>query len=112
MADALVRGEITVGPFAYNGIVLKMREGAPIGYIYPPAGVPCFTFVAGITKTAKRPAAPIADTGHLTALKAAPIPLPGFDPTAQKLWFPDRAESDRVRVAWQQDWGKAYGMRQ
>jgi iron(III) transport system substrate-binding protein len=127
-ADALVRGEISVGPVSYPAIVPKMRDGAPLGYAFPTEGVPCFLFAAGITAVAKRPAAAqlyldwclseegqtvlIRDLGHLTALKVAPLNPPGLDPAVQKLWFPDRAESDRVRRAWLEDWGRAYGVRQ
>ena len=127
-SDALVRGEVVVGPVSYPAIVPKIRDGAPLGYVFPSDGVPCFLFAAGITAVAKRPAAAalyldwclseegqtvlIRDLGHLTALKTAPFNPPGLDPDVQKLWFPDRAESDRVRVAWLKDWAKAYGVRQ
>lgn len=127
-ADALVRGEVTLAPVSYPGIVLKIRDGAPLDYIFPPEGVPCFLFAAGITAVARRPAAAqlyldwclseegqsaqIRGTGHLTALKIPPLSPPGLDPAVQKLWFPDRTESDRVRVAWLGDWAKAYGVRQ
>jgi iron(III) transport system substrate-binding protein len=127
-ADALVRGEITVAPVSYPAIVPKIRDGAPLGYAFPTEGVPCFIFVTGITAVAKRPAAArlyldwclsdegqsvlIRDLGHLTALKTAPVNPPGLDPTVQKLWFADRAESDRVRVSWLEDWARAYGVRQ
>ena len=127
-ADALVRGEITVGPVSFPGIAIKLRDGAPLGYAYPSEGVPCFYFAAGITTVAKRPAAAqlyldwclsnegqaatMQGSGHLTALKVPPVETPGLDLKVQKLWFPDRAESDRLRVSWLQDWAKAYGMRQ
>jgi iron(III) transport system substrate-binding protein len=127
-SDALVRGEVTVGPVSYPAIVPKMRDGAPLGYAFPVEGVPCYFFAAGITKVAARPAAAqlyldwclsnegqtvlIRDLGHLTALKVAPLNPPGLDPEVQKLWFPDRAESDRLRRPWLEDWGKAYGVRQ
>ena len=54
----------------------------------------------------------IRDLGHLTALKAPPLNPPGLDPNVQKLWFADRAESERVRPAWLEEWAKAYGFRQ
>lgn len=127
-ADALVRGEVSVGPVSFPGIALKIKDGAPLGYAYPSEGVPCFTFAAGITAGARRPAAAqlyldwclspegqaamILGTGHLTALKAPPVALPGMGPGAGALWFAQRAESDRLRVAWLADWAKAFGMRQ
>ena len=127
-ADALVRGEIAIAPVAYPAIVPKMRDGAPLDYVFPTEGVPVFTFAAGITSVAKRPAAArlyldwclseegqsmlIRDLGHLTALKILPLNPPGLDPNVQKLWFADRAESERVRPAWLEEWAKAYGFRQ
>jgi len=127
-SDALVRGEIAVAPVSYPAIVPKIRDGAPLSYIFPVEGVPCFYFAAGVTAVAKRPAAAqlyldwclsdegqsmlIRDLGHLTALKTAPLNPPGLDPAVQKLWFADRTESDRVRNAWLEDWARAYGFRQ
>lgn len=127
-ADALVRGEVTVAPVSYPAIVPKVRDGAPLGYVFPTEGIPCFIFVAGITAAAKRPAAAklyldwclsdegqsvlIRDLGHLTALKIPPVSSPGLDPEIQKLWFADRTESDSVRPGWLKDWAKAYGVRQ
>jgi iron(III) transport system substrate-binding protein len=123
-ADALVRGEITVGPVSFPGIALKIRDGAPLGYTYPTEGVPCFYFAAGITAVARRPAAAqlyldwclsaegqaamIRGSGHLTALKTPPSSASG----PQNLWFADRLESDRLRRPWLEDWARAYGMRQ
>ncbi len=127
-ADALVRGEVAIAPVAYPAIVPKMRDGAPLDYVCPNDGVPVFTFAAGITSVAKRPAAArlyldwclseegqsmlIRDLGHLTALRVPPLNPPGLDPDVQKLWFADRAESERVRPAWLEEWAKAYGFRQ
>jgi iron(III) transport system substrate-binding protein len=125
-ADALVRGEVTVAPVSYPGIALKLADGAPIGFAYPTEGVPCFLFAAGITLGARRPAAArlyldwclsaegqaamIRGTGHLTALKVPPLSPAGLGEA--KPWFADRAESDRLRAPWLQDWARAYGVRQ
>ena len=127
-ADALVRGEISIGPVSYPAVRPKIRDGAPLDAIFPIEGVPCFTFGAGITAVAKRPAAAqlyldwclseegqamlIRDLGHLTALKIPPADTPGLDPAVQKLWFADRAESDRVRDLWLAEWSKTFGLRQ
>ena len=127
-ADALVRGEIAIAPVSYPAIVPKIRDGAPLAFAFPIDGVPVFTFAAGITAVAKRPAAAqlyldwclseegqgmlIRELGHLTALKKVPAETPGLDPAVQKLWFADRAESERVRTAWLEDWAKAYKVRQ
>ncbi len=127
-ADALIRGEIGIGPVSFPSVMSKIRDGAPLDYIFPIEGVPCFTFADGIPVTAKRSAAAqlyldwclseegqamlIRDLGHLTALKKAPIETVGLDPNVHKLWFADRAESDRVRDSWLADWSKIFGMRQ
>ena len=127
-ADALIRGEIAIAPVSYPAIMPKRRDGAPLDYVFPREGVPCFSFAAGIPVTAKRPAAAqlyldwclsaegqamlIRDLGHLTALKVSPASTPGLDPAVQKLWFADRAESDRVRNQWLAEWSKTFGLRQ
>ena len=127
-ADALVRGEIAVAPVSYPAIVPKKRDGAPLDYAFPIEGVPCFLFAAGITAAATRPAAAqlyldwclsdegqaflIRELGHLTALRHPPFNPPGLDPKVQKLWFPDRAESERIRSSALEVWAKAYGVRQ
>jgi iron(III) transport system substrate-binding protein len=119
-ADALVRGEIAIAPVSYPAVMPKIRDGAPLAVVFP--------IEAGITATAKRPAAAqlyldwclseegqgmlIRDLGHLTALKKSPAPTPGLDPAVQKLWFADRGESDRVRDPWLAEWSKAFGLRQ
>lgn len=127
-ADALIRGEIGIAPVSYPAVMPKIRDGAPLDYIFPVEGVPCFTFGAGIPTTAKHPAAAqlyldwclseegqamlIRDLGHLTALKKTPATTPGLDPAVQKLWFADRTESDRVRDPWLAEWSKTFGLRQ
>src|SRR5215471_7918591 len=40
MADAMVRGEISLGPIQYPAVFPKQRDGAPIEMIFPPEGVP------------------------------------------------------------------------
>ena len=127
-ADALVRGEISIAPVSYPAIVPKKRDGAPLDYIFPAEGVPCFLFATGLTAAAKRPSAAklyldwclseegqamlIRDLGHLTALRTPPLNPPGLDPERQKLWFADRARSEQVRPVWLEAWAKAYGVRQ
>ena len=127
-ADALIRGEIAIAPVSYPAIMPKIRDGAPLDYMFPVEGVPCFLFAAGVTVAAKRPAAArlyldwclseegqamlIRDLGHLTALKTPPLNPRGLDPAVQKLWFADRAESEKIRPRWLEDWAKAYGFRQ
>ena len=40
MSDALVRGEIAIGPLLYNAIFPKQKEGAPVTMVFPPEGTP------------------------------------------------------------------------
>src|ERR1043165_4893267 len=40
MADALVRGEIAIGPSLYNVVLQKKKDGAPIEIFFPPEGTP------------------------------------------------------------------------
>src|SRR6201986_1363873 len=40
MADALVRGEVAMGPILYNIIYQKQKDGAPINIFFPPEGAP------------------------------------------------------------------------
>src|SRR3954449_12346787 len=40
MADALVRGEVAMGPLIYNIVYTKQRDGAPIKIFFPPEGAP------------------------------------------------------------------------
>ncbi len=126
--DAMIRGEVGIGPVSYPAMMPKKRDGAPLDYIFPIEGVPCFIFCAGITAVAKRPAAAqlyldwclseegqsmlIRDLGHLTSLKVVPAATPGLDPAVQKLWFANRAESEAVRGPWLAEWSKTFGMRQ
>ncbi|WP_249793948.1 hypothetical protein [Bradyrhizobium cenepequi] len=40
MSDAVVRGEVGLGPLLYNAIHPKQKEGAPVKMVFPPEGVP------------------------------------------------------------------------
>src|SRR5216684_3853513 len=40
MSDAMVRGEISLGPIQYTAVLPKQRDGAPLEMIFPPEGVP------------------------------------------------------------------------
>ena len=39
MADALVRGEVAMGPILYNAIYQKQKDGAPVKMFFPPEGI-------------------------------------------------------------------------
>ncbi len=36
MSDAMVRGEVAMGPLIYNAVFPKLRDGAPISAVFPP----------------------------------------------------------------------------
>ena len=112
MSDALVRGEIAMGPLLYNAIYPKQKDGAPIKIFFPPEGAPVNPYASGIPKTAAHPNAArlflnwclskegqtfmIKELGNLTSLKVAPVYPEGFDPKVVKVWYP---EIRRVREA-------------
>ncbi len=128
IADGLVRGEVGVAPVIYTIVAPKKRDGAPLGFVFPPEGVPIYSFAAGIPKTAQRPAAArlyldwclseegqallIDRLGHLTALKVIPTRTTGYDLADVRMWSSVRAESDWLRAPGLSDWAKAYGVRQ
>src|SRR5215471_7721879 len=55
MSDAMVRGEISLGPIQYPAVFPKQRDGAPLEMIFPPEGVPITPYASGIPKTAAHP---------------------------------------------------------
>src|SRR6267143_2005881 len=55
MADAIVRGEVTMGPILYNAIYPKKRDGAPVEMIFAPEGAPVNPYASGVPKTAAHP---------------------------------------------------------
>ncbi len=128
LADALVRGEVSIAPVLYNLVYTKKRDGAPIEIFFPPEGVPLNVYGAGITKTAKNPNAArlflnwvlskegqsymIKEQGYLTALKEPPAYPPGFDPKVVKLWVPNFEQYEKLRDSWVEEWNKTYNYRQ
>jgi iron(III) transport system substrate-binding protein len=125
LADALVRGEVSVAPLVYNIVHNKMRDGAPIASFFPPEGVPITPFATGITKTAQNPNAArlflnwcmseegqtfqVEEIGNLSSLKTAKFPK-GLD--ASKLWLPDLEQLEKLREPWIEEWNKIFGYRQ
>jgi iron(III) transport system substrate-binding protein len=128
MADAMVRGEINLGPILYNAVYPKKRDGAPLGMIFPPEGAPVNPYASGIPKTAAHPNAAklflnwclsaegqsfmIRQLGNLTSLKTAPVYPEGFDPKVVKVWLPDFQQYVRLHHDWVDDWNKIYNYRQ
>jgi iron(III) transport system substrate-binding protein len=128
MSDALVRGEIGIGPLLYNAIYPKQREGAPVKMVFPPEGVPANPYASGIPKTAAHPNAAklymnwclsnegqafmIKEQGNLTSLKVAPVYPEGFDPKVVKVWYPNMDQYVKLHADWVADWDKIFGYRQ
>jgi iron(III) transport system substrate-binding protein len=128
MSDALVRGEVAMGPILYNAVFPKQKDGAPLKILFPPEGVPVNPYASGIPKTAAHPNAAklflnwclsregqsfmITELGNLTSLKVAPVYPEGFDPKIVKVWLPKFDEYVKLHAAWVADWDKTYGYRQ
>jgi iron(III) transport system substrate-binding protein len=128
MSDALVRGDISMGPLLYNIVYPKKRDGAPLEIFFAPEGAPVNPYASGIPTTAKNPNAAklflnwsmsqegqafmIKELGNLTSLKQAPFYPPGFDPKIVKVWLPNFDQYVSLHAAWVEDWNKTYGYRQ
>ncbi len=128
MGDAMVRGEITMGPILYNAVFPKRRDGAPIEMVFAPEGAPVNPYASGIPKTAAHPNAArlflnwclskegqsfgIKEQGNLTSLKEAPVYPKGFDPKVVKLWVPNFEQYVKLHKDWVEDWNKTYNYRQ
>ena len=128
MSDAMVRGEIAMGPLIYNAVFPKQKEGAPLKVVFPPEGVPANPYATGIPKTAAHPNAAklylnwslskegqsfmIREQGNLTSLKEAPVYPEGFDPKVVKVWYPNFDQYLKLHADWVADWDKTFGYRQ
>jgi iron(III) transport system substrate-binding protein len=128
MADAMVRGEITVGPLLYNIAFLKTRDGAPIESVFAPEGVPIIPYADGVTKASANPNAArlflnwrlsvegqkfmIENVGNITSLKTPPVYPKGWDPAKVKVWLPDPKQFETLRAGWLDEWNKIYNYRQ
>ncbi len=128
MSDALVRGEIVMGPLLYNAVFPKKRDGAPIEILFAPEGAPVNPYASGVPKTATHPNAAklflnwclsedgqafmIKELGNLTSLKKAPVYPAGFDPKVVKLWLPNFDQYVKLHASWVEEWNKTYGYRQ
>jgi len=128
LGDAIVRGEVTMGPILYNAIFPKQRDGAPVEMVFAPEGAPVNPYASGIPKTAAHPNAAklflnwcmsvegqtfmITQQGNLTSLKKAPFYPKGFDPAKVKLWVPEFKQYVALHKQWIEDWNKTYNYRQ
>jgi iron(III) transport system substrate-binding protein len=128
MSDALVRGEISLGPLLYNIVYTKTKDGAPVEAIFPSEGVPINPYADGIPKTAPHPNAAklfmnwrlsaegqtfmIRELGNITSLKVPPIFPKGWDPKIIKVWVPNFEQYVKLHAAWVEDWNKTYNYRQ
>src|SRR6516165_2902967 len=85
MSDAMVRGEVAMGPLLYNAIYPKPKEGQ--------------SFM-------------IREQGNLTSLKQVPVYPEGFDTKVVKLWYPNFDQYVKLHADWVADWDKTFGYRQ
>ena len=127
-SDALVRGEISLGPLLYNIVYTKTKDGAPVEAIFPTEGVPINPYADGIPKTAPHPNAAklfmnwrlsaegqtfmIKELGNITSLKVPPIFPKGWDPKIIKVWVPNFEQYQKLHAQWVEDWNKTYNYRQ
>ena len=128
MADAMVRGEISLGPIQYTAIFPKQRDGAPVEMIFPPEGAPVTPYASGIPKTAAHPNAARLylnwclsiegqtfmnkQQGNLSSLKKQPVYPKGFDPNKVKVWVPNFEQYVALHKDWVEEWNKTYNYRQ
>ncbi len=128
LSDALVRGEVQIGPVLYNIVWTKKRDGAPLEIFFPPEGVPINPYASGIPKTAAHANAArlflnwnlseegqtfmIKELGNLTSLKRPPLYPAGFDPKLVKVWVPNFEQYQKLHAEWMEQWNKTYGYRQ
>jgi len=128
MSDAMVRGEISLGPVQYTAVFPKQRDGAPLEMIFPPEGVPITPYASGIPKTAAHPNAARLylnwclsvegqafmnkHQGNLSSLKKQPVYPKGFDPDKVKVWVPNFEQFVALHKDWVEEWDKTYNYRQ
>jgi len=124
---AVTRGEARVVPLKTNSIIPPMKEGAPIGIIYPTDGVPVTVSVAGISQTAARPNAArlyldwilsaegqrewVEGSGGVTVLEGGPMPA-GAEAAKVKFWLPDADQYEKLRSSWVNEWNTTFNYRQ
>jgi iron(III) transport system substrate-binding protein len=126
MADALIRGEIGVGPLVTQAVIPLEQQGAPLKWFFGPEGVPVTIFCAGIVNGCAHPNAArlfmdwslspegqalLVTLGAFSALKDGPVP-PGVDKSALKPWIPSVDAYARVVGPWTEEWNHDFGYRQ
>ena len=128
MSDAMVRGEISLGPVQYTAVFPKQRDGAPLEMIFPPEGVPITPYATGIPKTATHVNAARLylnwclsvegqafmnkQQGNLSSLKKQPVYPKGYDPDKVKVWVPNFEQFVALHKDWVEQWNKTYNYRQ
>src|SRR5258708_17873810 len=102
MSDALVRGEVVMGPLLYNIVYPKKRDGAPLEIFFAPEGAPVNPYASGVPSTAKNPNAAklflnwclshesqtfmIKELVNLSAITQPPVYPEGFAPRLVEVW--------------------------
>jgi iron(III) transport system substrate-binding protein len=128
LADALIRGEVTVGPIIYDAILSPIRDGAPLKAHFGKEGVPLVPYASGIPRAAQHPNTArlfldwllsaegqrfaVQRRGTFSMLKRPPAMPEGYDPATAPLWVPDFAQSEALHGPWVREWSRVYGVRQ
>jgi iron(III) transport system substrate-binding protein len=128
LCDAVIRGEVAVGPILMSIVYGKKKDGAPIDMCYGPEGVPITPYGTGIAKSAGHPnaaklwmdwnlsdegqAVAIRDQGNVTSLRNPPIPIPAYEPAKDHLWTPKFKDFVDLHDKWLEEWNTTYGYRQ
>lgn len=126
LMDALIRGEVWVAPLKTNTMIPPMRDGAPLGIVYPEDGVPITVSAAGIAEGARNPDAArlfldwilsdegqgvwVETSGGVTMLANGQAPE-GAD-EATNYWLPDLDQYLSLRDAWVEEWNTVFNYRQ
>ena len=72
MSDALVRGEVAMGPLLYNAIYPKQKDGAPVKIFFPPEGVPVNPYAPAFQRPPRIPMRPSCSSTGACRRKARP----------------------------------------
>jgi iron(III) transport system substrate-binding protein len=125
--DSIIRGEAKVGAQQTNIVIPRQKEGAPIGCVIPPEGVPLTSYGAGIPKTATNVNAArlflnwmlsregqevfVRESGGFSALIDGPMP-DALDIKAIKPWFPKMEDYINLQAGWVDEWNRLHNYRQ
>jgi iron(III) transport system substrate-binding protein len=123
-SSALLRGEVQIAPVFTNGLIPLTRQGAPLGIVLPPEGIPVSINAIGIPLTATHPNAAklflnwalsaegqdvwVHDQGGVSLRKGSALPA-GVDPKVVRLWKQPAETSPDFRVKSLKEWSALFG---